>query len=191
MNGSTPRRLAGAVLLIASMAMAHPSFAQSAGQGDANANIVFGISILNTADLSFGQVISPPAAGTVSITTTPDSTAWSQGGTLPTFGGVVQPAAFTVSKVGIGGGSPKFWVEIPSSLTLIRSGGGASMVVDGFNANAAPVCVATTGGTAAGPQGQCPSADGYNLLVGGTLHVGAGQMTGSYSGTFAVTVHRY
>ena len=181
-----------ATLLALLLILGSGELAAQSDPGQANASVVFGISLTNTGPLSFGQIVSPLSAGTVSISTTPNSGAWTQGGTLPTIGGLVQPAAFTVNKVGVGGGNPKFWVEVPSSLTLQRTGGGATMLVNAINANVSANCLASAGSSPSGGSGGCPSSNaGYNLLVGGTLNVGANQLAGSYTETFFVTVHRF
>ena len=72
-----------------------------------------------------------------------------------------------------GDGNANYSITLPSSTTL--SSGGNTMIVDTFNhdAGASPTLV---GGS-----------DTFN--VGATLHVGATQASGTYSGTFSVTVN--
>jgi uncharacterized protein DUF4402 len=91
------------------------------------------------------------------------------GGASLGSGAAVTAAAFTVS----GQGSATYAITLPASATV--TSGANTMTVNGFTSNPA--------GT-----GTLSGAGSQNLLVGATLNVGASQATGTYSGTFDVTV---
>lgn len=124
------------------------------------------IGITKTADLQFGK-FTRSSAGTVIVT--PAGTRSSTGGVTP-FGGGVSAAAFDVS------GTPLtvYTITLPASAS-ISDGASHSMAVDTF--------ASTPSGT-----GSFGAGGHQTLQVGGTLHVAANQATGSYTGTFDVTV---
>ncbi len=106
-------------------------------------------------------------AGTVVVS--PASAKTVTGGAFD-FGGVHQPADFQVKTQTAG---ESYSCTLPGSITL--TSGGNTMTVDTYtdDAGATPTLV---GGS-----------DTFN--VGATLHVGATQVSGTYSGTFSVTVN--
>jgi hypothetical protein len=165
------------------VALAQISDTESAA---ANARIIRGIGIVRTQDLWFGDLLSPIAAGTVTVS--PGSVRTNSAG-ITLAGGTVSAASFTVNENATG--NPKFWVQVPVNATLTRAGGGATMTVTNFTANVDPTCISTTGVKPPGAPGQCPNSNqGFLLNVGGRLNVGAAQPSGAYSGLFTVTVHR-
>jgi len=98
-------------------------------------------------------------------------------------------ATFTVSDNTPG--NPKFWVQLPTSITITRAGGGATMTVSNFTSNLAGGC-ATTLAVAPGPPGGCANSNqNFQLNIGGQLSVAAAQMFGNYTGTFQISVHRF
>lgn len=136
--------------------------------GTASATIITPISIVATAPLSFGVMARPTAAGTVTVSTS---------GAVTTGGGMVgntsiaqgssgpQAGKFRVS------GEPgrQFFVTLPTSATVSRSGG--SMTITLF----------TVGALSGSPVGT------LDIAVGGTLAVGAAQPIGTYNGTYQIT----
>lgn len=157
--------LAAIVLLVPSgSAMAQN---QASAQADATATIIAPITLTNTADLQFGNVVASTAAGTIVVDTAGGRT-WTAGATgisgLP-----VSAAAFTVG----GGANRTFTITLPASTTITN--GAENMTVDTFTSSLGASSVLDGSGAAA-------------LAVGGTLTVNANQATGSYSGTFSVTV---
>lgn len=165
------------------------AFAQLSATATAasNAQIIRGIGIVRTQDLWFGDLMSPAAAGTVTVS---PAGARTSSAAITVAGGVVSAASFTVNENA--NGNPKFWVQLPVSATITRAGGGATMSVSNFTANVNANCISTSGATPPGPLGQCPNSNnGFVLNVGGQLNVGAAQMQGAYSGLFNVTVHRW
>lgn len=123
------------------------------------------ISISNTGSLDFGKAAPTGTAGTVTITPAGGRSAIN----VDLFGGgTVGSAGFNVT----GEPSQGYAITLPSSATL--TGPSATMTVDSF--------IHDAGGTPTLSGG----SDSFN--VGATLHVGANQAAGTYSGTFAVTV---
>lgn len=124
------------------------------------------IAIDRNSDLGFGSLVS---AGGGTVTVSPAGARWADGGTTLGSPAGVAPASFSVS------GDPglAFSIVLPSTATL--SSGSASMTVDAFTSSPAGTGTLDTAG-----QGE--------VRVGATLQVGASQASGSYSGTFSVTV---
>ncbi|NTW63472.1 MAG: DUF4402 domain-containing protein [Chlorobiaceae bacterium] len=117
-------------------------------------------------DLAFGNIIAGPSAGTVTINpfgSGARSFTTVTGTNLLPFG----PAQFKVT----GDANANYTVSLPSSDITIYSGTN-TMTVDAFTKT-------VTTGTLTG------GSDVFR--VGGTLHVGANQPSGTYSGTFNVT----
>jgi Mat/Ecp fimbriae major subunit len=179
------RRAIQFVVTIAMGMMLAPAARGQSGSSfssEANAAIVAGLSITNTVSLDFGDMFAPPAGGTVVV-----SAAGALSVTGVTHaGGAVSAASFNVNQTQ---GQPIFYVEVPASITI--SSGAGTMVVDTFTTNLAnPAACVTTGGPAPGPRGQCPKTP-FVLSVGATLHIGANQPVGSYTGTFDVTANLF
>ena len=155
---------------LAALAMASTlSAAQNSANTTANATarIITPISIAKTADLNFGDVVSSGVAGTVAVDVAGART--SAGGASLGNGTGVTAAAFTVS----GQGSATYAITLPASAVI--TSGPNNMTVNGFVSNPAGTGTLSAGGSQA-------------LAVGGTLQVGVAQATGSYTGTFSVTV---
>ena len=136
-------------------------------QGTINATATVGsmISISSVASLDFGTMAPTVSAGTVTISTTGTRSS----ANVDLAGGITSAAQFDVG----GEGGLTYSISLPASTTLI--GPGTDMVVDTFvNDNASPAL--SGGGT-----------DTFN--VGATLHVGGSQVSGTYLGTFPVTVN--
>lgn len=171
-----PRRLAlagfvlVAILLVATFAAA-PSHAATR-TATATAAIIRPGTLINTAPLSFGALLPSAAPGTATVSTAGVRSV--TGGVTP-LGGTVSAAGFT----GMTDAFP-FWVYVnaptPATITLNRVGGGATMTVNNF--------------TVQGGVGWrlVPTNTVFTFRVGGRLNVGANQMTGTYNGTFSVTV---
>jgi len=107
---------------------------------------------------SLGTVVMTPA-GARSAT----------GGTTLGNAGGAAAAAFNVT----GQGNATYSITLPASTTV--TSGANSMTVDTFTSNPSGTGTLSAGGSQA-------------LTVGATLHVGASQATGTYTGTFSVTV---
>ena len=162
------KKIAAPVLALIGLTFGTYAFAQSTATATANATarIITPISISKTADLNFGDVVASGSLGTVVLSTAGARS--TTGGASLGNGAAVTAAAFTVN----GQASATYAITLPASATVTSAGN--TMTVNAFNSN--PSGTGTlTGGT-------------QNLLVGATLNVGASQATGTYSGTFDVTV---
>lgn len=151
-----------AVLALASSAMAQQN--SDSASSSAAAEIVSAIAIVNDAGLHFGDVVAGGTAGTVVLSVAGARSV--TGGVTLGNGGAAQAAQFTVT----GDSGATYAVTLPASTTI--SAGANSMVVNTFTQNAVGTL---TGGT-----------EVFN--VGATLNVGVSQPSGSYTGTFNVTV---
>ena len=150
--------------LTASDANAQASDTQSA---NINAQINNPIVLANTSALDFGTIT--PSVGATIVVIDPAGTV--NGATTAIgLGGTPTAAGFTVS----GLSNQTYAVVLPTNGTITLAGPGTPMAVDDFLDNAT--------GTISGGGG--PDAFG----VGATLTVGANQTSGSYSGSFDVTV---
>lgn len=128
--------------------------------------IVRPISISRIDDLLFGGIIPGNSVSTISVA--PNSTVVPGG--PATFIGPFQPAAFRIA------GEPafRFTIDIPSVPIEIFSGVNKMMVV-GWSKNLADTST-------------LPPAGFVELKVGATLSIGKDQPTGTYMGTFQVSV---
>ena len=126
------------------------------------------VQITNDVPLAFGSLISGATPGTITITSS--GTTSTTGGVIA-FGAGAAAASFTIS---IEKGNPNYSIVLPSSANLI--GTGAPMLVDGFESTPG------NGGHVRPPTGF------QDMTLGATLHVGANQAAGTYSGTFNITV---
>ncbi len=162
------------MLATGGQAMAQPgdSFSTS---GSAEVTVVEPIGIQPVAELRFGRIMQPTTAGTLRLT---------YAGAVTETGGVIGrsntpqdfngrgPGAFAV----FGDANRLFLAFLPNSTTI--SNGSATMLVNQFQAN--------PGGLLGLRQF---NASGYApLLIGARLNVGANQATGTYTGTYNVTV---
>ncbi len=108
-----------------------------------------------------------PSSGTVTVT--PEGARSSSGGVTLAGPAGVSPSTFTVS------GEPAlaFSIVLTSSTTL--SDGGSAMTVDSFTSSPEST-------------GTLDASGNREIRVGATLHVAAGQTSGSYAGSFSVMV---
>ena len=124
-------------------------------------------------DLRFGNMMSPPAAGTVVV---------ASDGTVTTAAGMVGadtvpqpvegrgPARFLLD----GANSRFFIVQLPNRITLTSAT--SSMEARTFTSNTRP------------GRNTIDASGRFTLDVGATLQVNANQAAGSYAGTFEVSV---
>lgn len=141
--------------------------------GSAQAEVVAPSQIQRLEDLRFGAILQPATSGTLIIS--PDGTETFAGGVVGSTGVVQPPAGRGPGSFKIDGqGLRHFQVKISKSIAI--TSGAATMLVNNFQTNV------PNGNNVFGTTGT------FELHVGGTLNVGANQQTGSYSGTFDVTV---
>jgi hypothetical protein len=126
------------------------------------------VQIRNEVPLSFGNLVSGPTEGTVTISSSGGTT--TTGGVVA-FGGGSAPASFSIS---IARENPNYTIILPRSASL--SGTGGSMVLDSFES------------TPKSGSNIRPPAGFETMTVGATLHVAANQPAGSYSGSFNIIV---
>ena len=155
--------LAAAVVLAAAAGSAQ---AADTATATASAELVTPITVSKTADLDFGRLSSGAAGGTSVVSA---AGARSVTGDVVEEGGTVSAASFDVTgSTGLG-----YDITLPTSISI--TSGGDSMTVNAFTSDKAGNAGTLTGGT-----------DSFS--VGGTLTVAASQATGTYTGTFDVTV---
>ncbi len=160
-----PVILVGSALMIL---LSSSLLAQSGALASASseARIVSGLALVNLENLSFGQVVRSNTPGEVIIDVAGSRT--STGGVALGQNGNARAASFQAA----GENGYSYTVTLPSSIVLTREGGSETMVVDNFISSVTNHVF--TNGT-------------QEFSVGATLHVGANQATGTYSGRFDVT----
>ncbi|MFA5820281.1 MAG: DUF4402 domain-containing protein [Bacteroidales bacterium] len=148
------------------------SFAQVSATATASATIIAPISISKTVDINFGNIAVGTTGGTVVLL--PAGTRSATGGvSLPSaIPGTVTAATFTVT----GEGANTYSITLPSTYTITKTGGSATMIVNTFTSNPPSSGTLTSGS--------------QTLKVGATLTVNASQVGGVYTNTtgFPVTV---
>ncbi len=117
--------------------------------------------------MDFGTVVPTANPGTVTVTPAGARTCSAD---VDCLGGTPAAASFDVT----GKGNANYSITLPSSTTL--TSGANTMTVDTLNHDA-------------GASPKLPVGGSETFNVGATLHVGATQAAGTYSGTFAVTVN--
>lgn len=138
---------------------------------NAAAVIIAPLSITNTTGLHFGTIMRSATAGTVSIATNGDRS--SLGGvTLSSLTPVHSAATFDVE----GESGRTVTITLPAS-TTITNAASDNMVVDNFVSDPDDANPVTLTGAAT------------VLRIGATLNVGANQPSGTYTGTFSVSVN--
>jgi Mat/Ecp fimbriae major subunit len=132
----------------------------------ATAKVLTQVVVTKTADLDFGTIAIGTGGGDVSVGFTNNRTCASS---------LVCSATVTSGKFGIAGAaSQNVGVSVDSSVTLNRTGGGASMTAT-LSASNTTLALSAAGAA--------------TFAVGGDLTVGGTQQAGDYSGTFNVTVN--
>jgi len=135
-----------------------------------NARIVTPILLTNQTSLSFGNLISSATAGNVQMPADASPIRVADPGVkLAAITGTYSAAKFTVS----GEDLLTYTVTLPADDVIELISGTDKMKLTGFTSSA----LGTLSGT--------PEV----FYVGATLQVGAGQATGTYSGSFNVTVN--
>jgi len=137
---------------------------------NAAAVIIAPLSITNTAGLHFGTIMRSAALGPVTVAT--DGTRSSTGGgTLSALAPLHSVATFDLE----GESGNDVIITLPASTTITN--GTQTMLVDNFVSDPDDTNPVTLGGT--------PTV----LSVGATLNVAANQASGTYTGTFDVSIN--
>lgn len=154
------------MLLCPAGARAAPVSANSTGK----ATILRPLSVLKQADLDFGELV---VSGAGTAVMDPVSGAMTTTGAVTPTGAPGHPAQFTAT----GSKNSIVIIQVPNSpATLTRVGGTETMTVSNW--------------TLDGPVNRkIPVNNAFNFSVGGTLNVAAGQVEGTYTGTFTVRVN--
>jgi hypothetical protein len=138
---------------------------------NAAAVIIAPLSITNTTGLHFGTIMRSATSGTVSIATNGNRS--SLGGvTLSSLAPLHSAATFNVE----GESGRTVTITLPAS-TTITNAASDNMVVDNFVSDPDDANPVTLTGAAT------------VLRIGATLNVGANQPSGTYTGTFSVSVN--
>ena len=156
----------GTVAIAGIAAFSVPDAKAASATANANADIVAAIAITKTVDLDFGAVV--PNAGLADTLVISAAGAKTCGSNL-TCTDTVAAASFDVT----GGANLLYTVTLPSSSTV--TSGGNNMTVNTFADSISSAGTLSAGGA-------------QTFTVGATLNVGIGQVAGTYTGTFDVTV---
>lgn len=170
-----PRLIGCLLILLAGMTSAPVAFAQDA-TADSRAVTIGPLSVVNIADLEFGNIIPGAAAGTVFVDT--------RNGNRTSTGGVTL-AAGTNSRANFiiyGGPNQIVEISIPGSTTITHSNGSDNMVIDQLAIGNGNRNFSTF------VRGLLGTLGIYQLTVGGRLNVDADQQDGAYTGSFIMTV---
>lgn len=131
------------------------------------------VTITTLSNLQFGDVVAENTGGTVTVSPSGTVTA---SATAQSLGGASQ-AIFSLT----GGANLSYLITLPASITIACVGGtgsctpGSTLTVNAFTSTPGSPATLGPGGTG-------------TLAVGATLQIGAGAGTGTYTGTFNVTV---
>lgn len=168
-------------LTLGALMMAGGAMAQSTATATATANatIVAPITIANGATLEFGNVVA--GSGTVVISSAGGRTDSSTALTPGTQRGTFRNATFNVT----GEGAYTYVITLPTTAVTLTGPASNTMTVGTFTVEAGTS--GSVSGTTSGAIGTLAAGVG-ELQVGATLNVGASQVAGAYSGTYAVTV---
>jgi hypothetical protein len=160
------------VLIILFSGIVASSFAQVTATATAAATIITPISINKTSNMAFGNISINNTIGTVTLpaTTSPNRT-FTGGVTLPNVPGTVTAAKFDVT----GANSTTYAISLPSTAVQLSSGSD-HMNIDTFL-------------TDIGLTGTLSTTGMQSFFVGSTIHVGASQPAGQYTGSFSVTIN--
>jgi hypothetical protein len=148
-------------------------YTQSASQTltnlPAGAIIEIPLTLNKDMDLSFGSVVPGNTPGTVIIYASASASRTSTGGVSVLSQDTFNAACFSIT----GTAGTSYSISLPNSVTL--SGPGSNtMTVNNFTDNSSETLNNSGAGT---------------FYVGATLHIGAQQTKGSYSGSFNVSVN--
>jgi len=158
--------LVGSAILAVSFAASSAQAATNSATANATAKIISAITVTKNTDLNFGTAVSNVTGGTVAVSNAVAATQTCTGVTCT--GGGQTSAQFSIS----GAAATTAVITVPTTAITLTSG---TNTMTALLSSSAPTLALL--GTA---------ADAFQ--VGGTLTVGTNQATGSYSGTFTVSV---
>ena len=167
-------------IIIVSIAIATPSFAQDSDNATTSGTIVTPIAIQSNTELNFGNIAVNGSEGSVTLASTDSgrSTDAANNVTLPSVGGTVSAATFDVT----GQANYAYSISLPDSPFNIQNSGDTdeTMSVSAFE---------STPTVSAG--GSLDSSGDQTISVGATLTVSGNQAAGTYTSDtgFDVTVN--
>ena len=161
------RRLYGSIALLSGLLCQAPLQAATE-TATVTAEIISTISLVNQADLVFGQISSSFSPGRVELG--PDGTRLGSGGVGINSSVPGGPAVFDVR----GNPNAVYAITLPASVVMTAPSGN-TLLVDRFTSLPAGNGLTDSGGQ-------------QTLFVGATLNVGNNQVVGTYSGQMSVTV---
>ncbi|MDO8771956.1 MAG: DUF4402 domain-containing protein [Burkholderiaceae bacterium] len=122
----------------------------------------------STQSLAFGSLVAGSGGN---VTVSPASVRSTSGGVVLVPSGAGAAAQFSVT----GDPSATYAITLPANGVVLLTSGSNTMAVNNFTSNPASI-------------GQLSGGGSQTLTVGATLGVGSNQASGSYSGSFNVTV---
>jgi Domain of unknown function (DUF4402) len=136
------------------------------------------IGVTSTANMTFGQILTP-ASGTATYTLSPAGTLTASGGGAAWIKGTVTPkaAAFKVT----GEGAQAFQLTVPSNFTMAGPGGSLTVTTTTSFGGSGTM-------TTQSFLGSIGTLGSYPFQVGGLLPVAAGTSSGTYTGVLQVSV---
>lgn len=160
------------LLLVVGAAVASSSFFSTTAfaastNGNATATVLAPLTLTAGAGMDFGDVAGATGAATTVILTPAGGTSSGDGATV---GGTPVAGAFSVT----GDDALTYDISLPANATL-TGGTGPDITVDTFTSSKAGNSSTTSGGT-------------DNFTVGATLNLADGQGSGTYSGTYAISI---
>ncbi len=160
------------------------SFAQTSATAtgtSAGAVLIKPMTISKTADLHFGSInVLTGVAGTVTLPSNSTTRSFSGGVVASTISPTATNAAFSIT----GTQNEGYALTIPASITVTETiGSTATMIIDALS-----VRFANESGDTSSYTSQLSGTGTSGFTLGGTLNVGASQVTGIYAGSFDVTV---
>lgn len=155
------------VVLLSGSAAAAPVPATANASG--RVTVLKSLTVLKQADLDFGKLV---AAGAGTVVINPVSGAVTTTGAVAPMGASAHRALFTAT----GSRNSVVLIKLPKNpVTLTRVGGTETMTVSNWTLDGAA-------------NRKFPLGSAFDFGIGGTLTVGAGQVDGTYAGTFTITV---
>lgn len=164
--------LAGCAALVCAADVGE-SHAATTATASSTGYVVQPLSIAKTADLNFGKFIAGASLGTVVVSTGNAQSVTGGVSTTTAFAASAAAATFTVQD------EPLATYAISYPNTSVLANGGNSLTLDTF----------TTAVGNGETVGTLPAGGTQTLTIGATAHVAAGQLAGTYSGTFDVMVN--
>jgi|WetSurMetagenome_2_1015567.scaffolds.fasta_scaffold855647_1 hypothetical protein len=158
-------------LAVVMLAFTATAFGQTSATANAGARIISPLSIAVVNNMHFGTIMRGTAS-TILLTPAGARSVATGTATLSALAPVHSAASFTVT------GEPllTYAITLPTDGTVTITGPGPAMAINGFSSSPATTGALSAGGT-------------ETLTVGGTLSVAAGQTSGTYTGTFSVSVN--